>query len=83
MTEDRHLIVGDCVAVETGRTTNLRRVSREMCETRMNHPVENELRVMHQDDARECDAAKQDLLRAQSDADVDAAVKKVRVLCKH
>ena len=83
VTEDKHLIVGDCVAVETGRTANLRRVSDEMCGPRMQHPVESELRSMHMEEAQECDAAKQELLSAQSDADIDAAVKRVRVLCKH
>jgi len=83
VTEDKHLIVGDCVAVETGRTANLRRVSQEMCGPRMDHSIESELRSMHQEEAQECDGAKQELLEAQSDADIDAAVKKVRVLCKH
>ena len=83
VTDDSHLVAGDCVAVETGRTTNLRRVSNEMCGATLNHPVEQQLRSMHQEDAQACDAAKQDLLAADSDQDVDAAIKKVRVLCKH
>ena len=83
VTDHSHLVVGDCVAIETGRTTNLRRVSQEMCSPATNHPVEQELRAMHQQDARECDAAKQALLAAQGDQEIDAAVKKVRVLCKH
>jgi len=83
VTDDSHLVVGDCVAVETGRTTNLRRVSNEMCGATLNHPVEQQLRSMHQDDAKECDAAKQALLAAESERDVDAAVKKVKVLCNH
>ena len=77
VTDDTHLVTDDCVAVETGRTTNLRRVSNEMCGPTLNHPVEQQLRSIHQEDAEACDAAKQALLAAESDRDVDAAIKKV------
>lgn len=83
VTEDEHLQRGDCVALETGRTTNLRRVSQDMCAPPLDHPVEHELAILHQEDATECHEAKQLLLSAETDAELAAATKKVRVLCQH
>jgi len=83
VTDDEHLVVGDCVAVEMGRTTNVRRVAQSMCGTPMNHPVEQELRDRHASMADECHEAKLQLLAADTDSEVDAATKKVKVLCQH
>ena len=83
VTEDKHLESGDCVAVETGNTTNLRHVSQEMCTPPLDHPVENELAEGHQEDAGVCHDAKMELLNAETEEDLTAATKKVRVLCQH
>ena len=83
ITEDKHLENGDCVAVETGSTTNLRHVSQEMCTPPLDHIVENELAAEHQEDAGVCHEAKMELLNAETDEDLTAATKKVRVLCQH
>ena len=83
VTEDKHLQDGDCVAVEMGRTTNLRRVSQDMCGPTLRHPVENELATKHQTEAIECHEAKQQLLKAETESELEAATKKVRVLCQH
>jgi len=81
ITDDKHLKAGDCVAVESGRTTNLRKVSPVMCEPPLDHPVEAELHGKHLEDAAECHAAKLELLKAETQSQVDAALKKVHVLC--
>lgn len=82
VTEDDHLQLGDCVAVESGATTNLRRVAPDMCQPPLQHPVEQELAANGQAEASDCNAAKQELLKAQTSVDIEAATKKVRVLCQ-
>lgn len=83
VTEDKHLENGDCVAVETGRTTNLRHVSQDMCTPPLDHPIEDELATKHQEEAGECHEAKMELLEAETEEDLTAATKKVRVLCQY
>jgi len=79
MTEQGDLRVGDCVAVESGRWVNLRRVSGALCEPAPPPPDVWEQRA--REDASRCQAAKDELVRAQGREQVDAAVRKVRVLC--
>jgi len=79
MTEQADLRVGDCVAVETGRWVNLRRVSGAFCDAAPLPPDGWEQRA--RDDAARCQAAKDELVGAQGREQVDAAVRKVRVLC--
>ena len=81
ITDDDHLQAGDCVAVESGRTTNLRRVAADLCGPPLAHPVEQELASHGQQQATACDEAKQQLLKAETNSDLDAATKKVKVLC--
>ena len=81
VTEDDHLQAGDCVAVESGRTINLRRVAPDLCGPALAHPVEQELAVYSQQQASACDEAKRQLLKAETNSDLDAATKKVKVLC--
>ena len=81
ITDDDHLQAGDCVAVESGRTTNLRRVAADLCGPPLTHPVEQELAAHSQKQASACDEAKQQLLKAETNDDLDAATKKVKVLC--
>ncbi len=82
ITDDKHAQVGDCVAVETARTTNVRRVEQSLCQPKMNHPVEQEIEKDMQQSALQCDTAKQHLLKATTDTDISAAIKKVKVLCE-
>jgi outer membrane lipoprotein SlyB len=81
VTDDDYLQAGDCVAVESGRTTNLRRVAPDLCGPPLAHPVEQDLAAHGQQQASDCDDAKQQLLKAETNADLDAATKKVKVLC--
>jgi hypothetical protein len=81
VTEQSDLRPGDCVAVETERFTNLRRVSGALCEPAPPEPDVPALAQRAQEDAARCTAAKEELLRAQSTEEVDVAVRKVRVLC--
>jgi outer membrane lipoprotein SlyB len=81
VTEQPDLRPGDCVAVETARFTNLRRVSGALCEPAPPEPYDPALARSAQEDAARCSAAKEELLRARDAAEVDVAVRKVRVLC--
>ena len=83
LTDQPGLRPGDCVAVETGRFVNLRRVSGALCE-RAPAPDGGEepaFAAREQESAAQCHAAKEELLRARTREEVDVAVRKVRVLC--
>ncbi len=83
VTDDKHLEKGDCAAVEIGGTTNLRHVAQDMCTPPLDHPVESELAASHQEEADECHEAKKQFLEAETEEDLTAATKKIRVLCQH
>lgn len=79
ITEKGYLQVGDCVSVERGEYANIRRVSSVLCDggqTVAAHP--NHLR-----EAQQCHAAKDQLLAASTDAQIEAAARKVSILCEY
>ena len=78
-TEQTDIRTGDCVAVERGQHVNLRRVGSVHCEVDYTPKPPPH----HQASANDCQIAKDELAKAQTDEDVDLAVKKVRVLCDH
>ncbi len=75
-TEKNYLQEGDCVAVERGTHTNLRRVSDSVCGNRS-------LRAepFHVRNAQVCEEAKQQLLDAKNEEAVQLAAQKVKVIC--
>jgi hypothetical protein len=77
--EQQDMRPGDCVVVEQGQHANIRRVGSINCESlnRPKTPPEH-----HTAAAESCEAAKQELVKAESDDEVDRAVKKVRTLCE-
>jgi outer membrane lipoprotein SlyB len=81
-TEQRDLVVGDCVAIEQGRHTNLRRTARAMCRPGTGLLRDDAVLAEAQHDAQLCQDAKQELLRAQGDAAIAAGADRVRVLCR-
>jgi hypothetical protein len=78
--EPADIRVGDCVAVEQGSTSNVRRVAGDMCEAGP-HLSDAAITASHAQDAGECFTAKRELLSANSDADVARAGTKVHILC--
>ena len=82
-TEQTEINVGDCVTIEqAGNTTNIRRAAQTACAPEsasvMQDPdVVEEL----EDNAAECDEAKQELINASDDADMDRAIRKIEILC--
>ena len=74
---------GDCVAVETGLTANIRTVSSVHCDSpgheALAHPV---VHAKAQSEAAECHTAKEQALQATTEEATDIALKKVRVFCE-
>lgn len=79
ITEKGYLRVGDCVSVERGEYANIRRVAAVLCESNQAsaaHP-------MHLREAEQCHAAKDQLLLASTDEQIEAASRKVAILCDY
>lgn len=82
-TEQTEIRVDDCVFVEETRgSANIRRAPQSACQPEaaavMNEP---EMVAEMQEEASECAAAKQELINADSDAAIERAVQKVKLLC--
>ena len=76
-TEQTEIRTGDCVAVEQGQHANIRRVSDYHCETKNTKVPEH-----HQSAGDNCQQAKDELNKADTDQAITNAAKKVRVLCE-
>ena len=85
VTEQTNIVVGDCVSVETGRHTNLRRVSPVQCNPpRQPHPsIDSQISDNEQREANACHQAKEELLKAKTESDINALTRKVQVICDH
>lgn len=83
ITEQAGIVVGDCVAVELGQTANVRRVSAVQCETQTHEAFDHPSVYSHrQSEAADCHTAKEQALQAQSDDEIELAIKKVRIFCE-
>ena len=72
---------GDCVAVEQGGpSANLRRVSSEFCAN--NAAIPQQYRAEHQREADQCAQAKQRLLDAQTEEEINTAAMVMNILCQ-
>lgn len=77
VTEQAGLRVGDCVSVERGQFNNVRLAPDERCASAAaSVPGRSEIA-----EADACDAAKQQLLSAATDAEFDLAERRMRLLC--
>ena len=76
VTEQAGLRVGDCVSVERGQFNNIRLAPDERCDAAMTRGAPEDTAA-----ADACEAAKQQLLDAQTDADFDRAERRMRLLC--
>ena len=83
VTEQKDLVVGDCVSVEQGKHANLRRVSSAMCSTDSSHPAYDAMHSSTKSEAAECHEIKQQLVNAKTGQETDIAYKKMRALCEH
>ena len=80
-TEQQNFREGDCVMVEQGEHANIRSASSYHCEegekTKKSEPTDH-----HTSMANYCQQAKAELAKADTDEEIDNAVKKVRILCE-
>ena len=83
VTDQTEVRVGDCVNVEqAGRgTANVRRVSKSLCEAVASNTVDSDIQKEFSKSAQRCLAAKERLLDADSDAQIEAAIRRVEILC--
>lgn len=79
ITEKGYLQVGDCVSVERGQYANIRRVASVLCSEGQQaaaHPT-------HVRDAEQCHEAKNQLLAASTEDEIEAAARKVTIICEY
>ena len=83
VTEQTAILIGDCVIVEeaSGRA-NIRRTALSACDVAsqsvMNAP---DIQAELQEEAAECSAAKDGLVNAETDEQMELAVRKIQILC--
>lgn len=81
VSEAHDIDTGDCVAVEQGQHANLRRVDAQMCSTPSAATTYPQAHAKVQQAAGDCDAAKQDMLKATTEAETTVAYQKMKALC--
>lgn len=81
VTDQGNIDAGDCVSVEQGDHTNIRRVSAAMCNTPASHPAYPDMHAATQQDSTDCAAAKQQILKATTEAETNIGYKKMQALC--
>jgi len=81
VTDQRDIDAGDCVSVEQGDHTNIRRVSSAMCNTPTSHPAYPDMNASVQQISADCATAKQQLLKASTEQETNIAYKKMQALC--
>ncbi len=81
VTDQRQIHTGDCVAIEqVGGTSNIRRVSQNYCE-RTNARAVDGVSEHARSEAVACQTAKDELVQAQTQEEVDLASRKIDLLC--
>ena len=83
VTDQTEIKIGDCVNVEQAGsgTANVRRVSPALCEAAANNTVDADIRQRMSESADMCLAAKERLLDAETDEQIEAAIRRVNILC--
>lgn len=79
ITEKGYLQKGDCVSVERGEHANIRRVAAVLCGGSNPAAIEEQ----HQREAELCHEAKEQLLAASTDEQIEAAARKVSIICEY
>jgi hypothetical protein len=81
VTDQTEIKMDDCVVVEeSGQGANIRRVSNEVCNP-ASQDVVADLQDEFLEEAEECVAAKTEVADAETDEQVELAMKKVSILC--
>ena len=81
ISDQSEIRVGDCVAIErAGETNNIRREHSAYCASQ-NQQAVREIQQQAQEVAAQCQAAKDELVKASTPEAVDLATRKVQLLC--
>jgi outer membrane lipoprotein SlyB len=85
ITDHHNIAVGDCVAVEQGRHANIRRVSPVMCNDLADsrQPAYSSTHKANVSEATECEQAKQEVLNARTEEEINLAHMRMRALCEN
>lgn len=83
VTDQTEIRIGDCVNVEQAGsgTANVRRVSPALCQAAAQNAVDADIRTDMTQAADRCLAAKDRLLDAETDEQINAAIRRVKILC--
>ncbi len=83
VTEQTEIRVDDCVIVEeAGGRANIRRAALSTCDVASQAIInEPDIQAELQEEAAECTVAKQGLIDAETDAQMELAVRKIQILC--
>ena len=79
ITENSFFQTGDCIAVERREHANLRRVSDALCGS---PPRTRQVIEKRDTEAQQCHDAKDQVLAATTETELEAASRKVRILCQ-
>lgn len=82
VTENQDIQLGDCVAVEQGQHANIRRVSSVLCSTPPSDPAYQSINSSAVAESSQCQAAKQELMKATTVEQTDVGYKKMRAFCE-
>jgi len=83
VTEQTEIRIDDCVFVEdAGGRANIRRAALSACDAASQAVInEPDIQAELQEEAAECSVAKQGLIDAETDAQMELAVRKIQILC--
>ena len=83
VTDQTEIRIGDCVNVEQGGSgmANVRRVSPALCDAAFDDAVDDDIAEEYNELADMCVAAKERLLEAETDAQIEAAIRRIDILC--
>jgi hypothetical protein len=79
ITEKGYLQRGDCVAVERGNYANIRRVTPTLCTSNPSTAADRK----YLREAEQCHEAKEQLLAATTQDEIDVASRKVSIICEY
>ena len=83
VTDQTEIRIGDCVNVEQGGSgmANVRRVSPALCDAAFDDALDDYIVEEYNELADMCVAAKERLLEAETDAQIEAAIRRIDILC--
>jgi hypothetical protein len=81
VSDQTEMKIGDCVVVEeSGKKANVRRIDPTACQPESAEAV-SQLQEEMVEEAVECATAKQDIIDAKTNDDLDLAIRKAKILC--